>query len=116
MIVAGRLSQKMAPVLRQVYDQMVEPKWVISMGVCASSGGMFNNYALVQGVDSVVPVDVYVPGCPPGPETLMHGILVLHEQIRSGEIMRRRAGTTHGGAGISVDQRDGTPADALATR
>jgi NADH-quinone oxidoreductase subunit B len=116
MIVAGRLSQKMAPVLRQVYDQMVEPKWVISMGVCASSGGMFNNYALVQGVDSVVPVDVYVPGCPPGPETLMHGILVLHEQIRSGEIMKRRAGTKHGGAGISVDQRDGTPADALATR
>jgi len=79
MIVAGRVSQKMAPVLRQVYDQMVEPKWVISMGVCASSGGMFNNYAIVQGVDQVVPVDVYVPGCPPGPETLMHGILTLHD-------------------------------------
>ena len=82
MIVAGRVSQKMAPVLRQVYDQMVEPKWVISMGVCASSGGMFNNYAIVQGVDQIVPVDVYVPGCPPGPETLMHGILMLHEQIQ----------------------------------
>ena len=83
MIVAGRVSQKMAPVLRQVYDQMVEPKWVISMGVCASSGGMFNNYAIVQGVDQVVPVDVYVPGCPPGPETLMHGILTLHTRSRT---------------------------------
>ena len=81
MIVAGRVSQKMAPVLRQVYDQMPEPKWVISMGACASSGGMFNNYALVQGVDQVVPVDVYVPGCPPGPQSLMHGILTLHDQI-----------------------------------
>src|SRR5467141_4803559 len=99
MIVAGRVSQKMAPVLRQIYDQMVEPKWVISMGVCASSGGMFNNYAIVQRVDQIVPVDVYVPGCPPGPETLMQGILMLHDQIRSGEIMKRRAGTAHGGAG-----------------
>jgi NADH-quinone oxidoreductase subunit B len=115
MIVAGRVSQKMAPVLRQVYDQMVEPKWVISMGVCASTGGMFNNYAIVQGVDQIVPVDVYVPGCPPGPETLMHGILQLHDQIHSGEIMkRRRPGQT--GAGIHVDQRDGVAADALATR
>jgi NADH-quinone oxidoreductase subunit B len=90
MIVAGRVSQKMAPVLRQVYDQMMEPKWVISMGVCASSGGMFNNYAIVQGVDQIVPVDVYAPGCPPSPETLMHAILTLHEQIRTGEILRRR--------------------------
>ena len=89
----------MAPVLRQVYDQMVEPKWVISMGVCASSGGMFNNYAIVQGVDQVVPVDVYVPGCPPGPETLMHGILTLHDQIQSGEIFKRRAESASGGAG-----------------
>ncbi len=86
MIVAGRVSQKMAPVLRQVYDQMAEPKWVISMGACASSGGMFNNYALVQGVDGIVPVDIYVPGCPPGPQSLMHGILTLHEKIMSGEI------------------------------
>ena len=81
MIVAGRLSQKMAPVLRQVYDQMPEPKWVISMGVCASQGGMFTNYALVQGVDAIVPVDVYVPGCPPRPEMLMYGILQLHDRI-----------------------------------
>lgn len=88
MIVAGRVSQKMAPVLRQVYDQMADPKWVISMGACASSGGMFNNYALVQGVDQVVPVDIYVPGCPPGPQSLMHGILSLQEGIRAGEIVR----------------------------
>ncbi len=88
MIVAGRVSQKMAPVLRQVYDQMAEPKWVISMGACASTGGMFNNYALVQGVDEIVPVDIYVPGCPPGPQSLMHGILTLHEKIMDGEIQR----------------------------
>jgi len=88
MIVAGRVSQKMAPVLRQVYDQMAEPKWVISMGACASTGGMFNNYALVQGVDEIVPVDVYVPGCPPGPQSLMHGILTLQDKIMSGEIKR----------------------------
>ena len=110
MIVAGRVSQKMAPVLRQVYDQMVEPKWVISMGVCASSGGMFNNYAIVQGVDQVVPVDVYVPGCPPGPETLMHGILTLHDQIQHGEIFKRRAASPTGGAAIQIDQRDGSVA------
>ena len=101
MIVAGRVSQKMAPVLRQVYDQMMEPKWVISMGVCASSGGMFNNYAIVQGVDQVVPVDVYAPGCPPGPETLIHAILTLHEKIRTGEITRRRA-ATGAGAGVQL--------------
>jgi len=82
MIVAGRVSQKMAPILRQVYDQMPEPKWVISMGVCASSGGMFNNYAIVQGVDHVVPVDVYLPGCPPRPEMLLNAIIMLHEQIQ----------------------------------
>jgi NADH-quinone oxidoreductase subunit B len=82
MIVAGRVSQKMAPVLRQIYDQMAEPKWVIAMGVCASSGGMFNNYAIVQGVDHVVPVDVYLPGCPPRPEMLMYAILELHQQIQ----------------------------------
>ncbi|HTW99385.1 MAG TPA: NADH-quinone oxidoreductase subunit NuoB, partial [Acidimicrobiales bacterium] len=98
MIVAGRVSQKMAPVLRQVYDQMVEPKWVLSMGVCASTGGMFNNYAIVQGVDEVVPVDVYAPGCPPNPQTLIHAILTLHAKVRSGELMRRPGK----GAGIDL--------------
>jgi len=81
MIVAGRVSQKMAPVVRQIYDQMASPKWVLSMGVCASSGGMFNNYAIVQGVDHIVPVDIYLPGCPPRPEMLMHAILTLHDNI-----------------------------------
>jgi NADH-quinone oxidoreductase subunit B len=100
MIVAGRVSQKMAPVLRQVYDQMMEPKWVISMGVCASSGGMFNNYAIVQGVDQIVPVDVYAPGCPPTPETLMHAILTLHHQIASGHLTRRPGE----GAGLVIEQ------------
>src|SRR3954468_10780958 len=89
MIVAGRVSQKMAPVLRQIYDQMPEPKWVLSMGVCASSGGMFNNYAIVQGVDHVVPVDMYLPGCPPRPEMLIDAILklgekTLHEPLGAG--------------------------------
>lgn len=83
MIVAGRLSQKMAPVVRQVYDQMTEPKYVLSMGVCASSGGMFNNYAIVQGVDHVVPVDIYLPGCPPRPEMLVDAIVKLHDKIEN---------------------------------
>ena len=81
MIVAGRVSQKMAPVLRQIYDQMAEPHWVLAMGVCASSGGMFNNYAIVQGVDHIVPVDMYLPGCPPRPEMLIDAILKLHHKI-----------------------------------
>jgi NADH-quinone oxidoreductase subunit B len=81
MIVAGRVSVKMAPVVRQLYDQMPDPKWVIAMGACSSCGGVFNNYAIVQGVDKVVPVDVYVPGCPPRPEALIHGIMKLQEKI-----------------------------------
>ena len=82
MIVSGRVSQKMAPVVKQLYDQMPEPKWVIAMGDCASCGGIFNNYAIVQGVDKIVPVDVYVPGCPPRPEALIHGIIKLQEKIQ----------------------------------
>jgi NADH-quinone oxidoreductase subunit B len=85
MIVSGRVSQKMAPVLRQLYDQMPDPKWVIAMGDCASCGGVFNNYAIVQGVEKIVPVDVYVPGCPPRPEALMHGIIKLQEKIAGGK-------------------------------
>src|SRR5215207_6938210 len=91
MIVAGRVSNKMAPVLRQIYDQMAGPKYVLAMGVCASSGGMFNNYAIVQGVDHVVPVNMYLPGCPPRPEMLIDAILKLHAKIMNEPLGPSRA-------------------------
>ena len=104
MIVAGRVSQKMAPVVRQVYDQMPNPKWVISMGVCASSGGMFNNYAIVQGVDHIIPVDIYLPGCPPRPQMLLNAIIELHHQIQTSPlgVNRERAARAAEEAALSA--------------
>ncbi len=90
MIVSGRVSRKMAPVLRRIYDQMPEPKWVISMGACATSGGVFDNYAIVQGVDKVVPVDVYIPGCPPRPEMLIHAVIMLQDKVMKESLRDRK--------------------------
>jgi len=84
MIVSGRVAQKMGPIVKRLYDQMADPKWVISMGACASSGGVFDNYAVVQGVDTIVPVDVYVPGCPPTPDGLLYAVNLIQQQIKAG--------------------------------
>ncbi len=86
LICAGRVPYKLAPVLRRIYDQMMQPKWVISMGACASSGGVFDNYSMVQGIDTIVPVDVYIPGCPPRPEGLIYGLMMIQEKIRQEEL------------------------------
>lgn len=86
MIVAGRVSQKMAPVLQTVYEQMLEPKYVIAMGDCSSTGGIYNNYAIVQGVDKIVPVDIYIAGCPPRPEALLDGLILLQKEIKKRRI------------------------------
>jgi NADH-quinone oxidoreductase subunit B len=105
MIVSGRVSQKMAPALREIYDQMPDPKWVIAMGDCAACGGIFNNYAILQGVDRIVPVDMYVPGCPPRPEALLDGIIKLQERIKHGQ-GRKEDG---GGNGYYRDPRPESP-------
>ena len=90
MIVSGRVAQKMAPVLREIYEQMPEPKWVIAMGDCASNGGVFNNYAVVQGVDQIVPVDIYVPGCPPSPDGLIYAVMQLQKKVDQEKFSDRR--------------------------
>jgi len=89
LMVMGTISKKIAPVLRQIYEQMAEPKWVIAVGACASSGGIFDTYSVLQGIDKVIPVDVYVPGCPPRPEQILDGILKLQEIVKNEDVKRR---------------------------
>jgi NADH-quinone oxidoreductase subunit B len=101
LIVSGRVSNKMAPVVKLLYEQMAEPKWVIAMGACASTGGVFNNYAIIQGVDKLLPVDIYVPGCPPRPEQLLEGIMKLHKKIMTESFKKstsRSTDSTNGSA------------------
>ena len=109
-ICAGRVSYKMAPVLRKIWDQMPQPKWAISMGACASTGGVFDVYSMVQGIDTIIPVDVYVPGCPPRPEGLIYGILMLHEKIRGESLayksLREEDGDRTGGANLPASVID----------
>jgi NADH-quinone oxidoreductase subunit B len=110
LIVAGTVVDKLAPVLKKIYDQMAEPKWVISMGVCASTGGFYRAYHVVQGIDEIVPVDVYVAGCPPTPENLIHGIIELQKKIQSGELARHREAKTFVPIRVGVDPDLSIPA------